>query len=518
MIIANPCYEEMINAPSRTFRARVELLDGSTILDTFDFKGALREFNISKAGDNNKFFGYGICQKLEMKLLDKDRLITNIEKDLGLEVVVGVGCEYLYPYPIFFVDEVTRDENTNELTVIAYDSLNRAANHKVNELAIHGKNYDLRAFTAACAELLDIPFKEIGIDNFEALDTMYYGGANFTGNETIREALNAVAEATQTIYYINHNWELTFKRLDVAGDPVLTIDKSKYFTLSRKTPKYLGKLVSTTELEDDLFVDTMYAATGSTQYIRSNPFWDISTDIMKFMIAARNSVDGLVINQFDCSWRGNFLLEIGDKIAMVSKDNETFTSYLLNDTITYNGGLKEQTSWIYSDSAESESKPATIADAIRTTYTKVDRANKQILLVAEQTASMALQANQITATVSAMDEEMKNLTSKVNASVTAQDVSIQIDKYVTDGNINRITTTTGFTFNEEGLTVSKSDKEMETTISEDGMAIKRQSEEMLVADHKGVTATNLHAKTYLIIGLHSHFQDYGSDRTGCFWE
>ena len=113
---------------------------------------------------------------------------------------------------------------------------------------------------------------------------------------------------------------------------------------------------------------------------------------------------------------------------------------------------------------------------------------------------------------------MKNLTSKVNASVTAQDVSIQIDKYVTDGNINRITTTTGFTFNEEGLTVSKSDKEMETTISEDGMAIKRQSEEMLVADHKGVTATNLHAKTYLIIGLHSHFQDYGSDRTGCFWE
>lgn len=518
MIIANPCYEEMINAPSRTFRARVELLDGSTILDTFDFKGALREFNISKAGDNNKFFGYGICQKLELKLLDKDRLITDIEKGLGLEVVVGVGCEYLYPYPVFYVDEITRDENTNELTVIAYDSLNEATKHKVSELNIHKKDYDIRAFIAACAELLGIPFKKDGVGNFENLDNIYYGGANFDGTETIRDALNAVAEATQTIYYINHDWELTFKRLDIAGEPVLTIDKSKYFTLSRKTPKYLGKIVSTTELEDNLFVDTMYAANGSTQYIRSNPFWETNTDIMKLMLAARDSVDGLIINQFDCSWRGNFLLEIGDKIAMISKDNETFTSYLLNDTITYDGGLREQSNWIYNESAEDEAKPATIADAIRATYTKVDRANKRIELVASQTSQMAIENDRIIASVSKIDEDLGKLSNKVETAVTAEEVLIQINQYVTEGNINKITTSTGFTFDEEGLTVSKSGNEMETTISEDGMVVKRQYEEMLVADHVGVTATNLHAKTYLIIGLHSHFQDYGSDRTGCFWE
>lgn len=517
MIIANPCYEEMINAPSRTFRARVELLDGSTILDTFDFKGALREFNISKAGDNNKFFGYGICQKLEMKLLDKDRLITSIEKGLGLEVVVGVGCEYLYPYPVFYVDEVTRDENTNELTVIAYDLLNEASKHKVSELSIHKKDYDIRAFIAACAELLGIPFQKDGVHNFEALDDMYYGGANFDGNETIRDALNAVAEATQTIYYINHDWELTFKRLDIAGDPVLTIDKSKYFTLSRKTPKYLGKLVSTTELEDDLFVDTMYAANGTTQYIRSNAFWEGNSDIGDLMAAAVESVNGLVINQFDCSWRGNFLLEIGDKIAMVSKDNETFTSYLLNDTITYNGGLKEQTSWIYSDSAADENKPATISDAIRTTYTRIDRASQRIDLVASQTSKIALEADKITANVSKIDDDLKKVTNQVNMSVTADDVNLQISQYVSSGKVNNVKTTTGFKFDQEGLTVSKTGTEMETTISEDGMVVKRQNEEMLVADHVGVTATNLHARTYLIIGLHSHFQDYGSDRTGCFW-
>ena len=202
---------------------------------------------------------------------------------------------------------------------------------------------------------------------------------------------------------------------------------------------------------------------------------------------------------------------------MVSKDNETFISYLLNDTITYNGGLKEQTNWIYNESASDENKPASITEAIRTTYTKIDRANQRIELVASQTSQLTVDTSQITATVSAMDEDLKRVTNKVEASVTAEDVNIQINQYVAEGNINTIKTSTGFRFDEEGLTVSKSDKEMATTISEDGMAVKRQGEEMLVADHIGVTATNLHAKTYLIIGLHSHFQDYGSDRTGCFW-
>ena len=257
----------------------------------------------------------------------------------------------------------------------------------------------------------------------------------------------------------------------------------------------------------------MYAANGSTQYVRSNPFWETSTDIMKMLTAAGESVDGLVINQFECSWRGNFLLEIGDKIAMVSKDDETFISYLLNDTITYNGGLKEQTSWAYTESTADENKPATITDAIRVTYTKIDRANKRIELVADQTSQLALESGKISATVS----DLEKMSSKVEASVTAEDVNIQIEKYVASGKINTIKTTTGFRFDEEGLTVSKSDSEMETTISEDGMAVTRQGTEMLTADHIGVTATNLHAKTYLIIGTHSHFQDYGSDRTGCFW-
>ena len=41
--------------------------------------------------------------------------------------------------------------------------------------------------------------------------------------------------------------------------------------------------------------------------------------------------------------------------------------------------------------------------------------------------------------------------------------------------------------------------------------------EVLAATSGGVDATNLHAKTYLIIGGRSRFENYGSGRTGCYW-
>ena len=40
---------------------------------------------------------------------------------------------------------------------------------------------------------------------------------------------------------------------------------------------------------------------------------------------------------------------------------------------------------------------------------------------------------------------------------------------------------------------------------------------MLTANKDGVNATNLKAITYLIIGERSRFENYGTDRTGCFW-
>jgi len=71
--------------------------------------------------------------------------------------------------------------------------------------------------------------------NDGSFDLDFPDGANFDGTESIREALNDVAEATQTIYYVDGEYRLTFKRLDISGEPVVEITKHKYFDLESKT-------------------------------------------------------------------------------------------------------------------------------------------------------------------------------------------------------------------------------------------------------------------------------------------
>ena len=81
----------------------------------------------------------------------------------------------------------------------------------------------------------------------------------------------------------------------------------------------------------------------------------------------------------------------------------------------------------------------------------------------------------------------------------------------------KVETNTGFTFNDEGLTVEKANSEMRTQITEDGMTVFKNDEAVLTANNIGVDALNLHATTYLIVGTNSRFEDYADTRTGCFW-
>lgn len=161
----------------------------------------------------------------------------------------------------------------------------------------------------------------------------------------------------------------------------------------------------------------------------------------------------------------------------------------------------------------------------------MDKANKQIDLVVSKVdgydstiSQIQLDQNSINATVSnvssrqdATDTEIDNITQKVNASITSNQVELIVQEELAGG-VNKVTTTTGFTFNQDGLTISKSNVDITTDISEDGMRVSKDGQVVLTADNNGVEALNLHATTYLIIGENSRFEDYDNgSRTGCFW-
>ena len=148
----------------------------------------------------------------------------------------------------------------------------------------------------------------------------------------------------------------------------------------------------------------------------------------------------------------------------------------------------------------------------------------------ETVTSLQLGADSISASVKSLEENVIRTTDgltndisiiqeQVNLAMTSEDVKIEIQNQLINGT-NKVSTTTGYTFDEDGLNISKSDSEMKTQITEDGMKIYKNDDIMLTANNQGVDAKNLHATTYLIIGGNSRMEDFvenGNKRTAVFW-
>lgn len=153
--------------------------------------------------------------------------------------------------------------------------------------------------------------------------------------------------------------------------------------------------------------------------------------------------------------------------------------------------------------------------------------NTEIELVKTSVSELNVTAQNISASVKEVQEyttqsldsvngNIETLTKEVSARMTSEAVELQIQSAMENGT-SKVVTSTGYTFDEEGITVEKSGSEMKTQITENGMTVYQNNQEVLTANNVGVDAKNLHATTYMIVGENSRFEDYGSGRTGCFW-
>lgn len=525
-MIINEAYNTLVSAPVRNIKAKVELSNGSTFAAT----DKLVSFKIERVCEDGKFFGFGICQHAEVEILDTNREVDYITTEHSFTTCYE---DDIYTNPVFYITQTRRDENTNGLKFYGYDLLHAASTQYTADLGLVAP-YTLADAAQVCATFLGasgMVIERVGAEE-TAFTTVYETGANIEGTETIREFLDDIAEATQTIYFVNSANQLVFKRLNSAITADLSITKEDYITLECGDGRRLAAVCHATELGNN--ITAALNITGSTQYVRDNAFWTYREDIDTVVEAALAAVGGMTIQQFNATWRGNPLLELGDKIALTTKDDNTVISYVLNDVITYTGALEQNTQWSYTDEEASASNASTLGEVLKQTYAKVDKANKNVEIVASEVGSfdgriskLELDTDSISASVSQVEEiatqrindtntDIAMLTERVNATITADEVALVVEQELADG-VNSITTSTGYTFNEEGLRVSKSNSDMETEITEDGMTVYKSGSTVLTANNEGVKAIDLHAETFLIIGNNSRFEDYGSSRTGCFW-
>ena len=141
--------------------------------------------------------------------------------------------------------------------------------------------------------------------------------------------------------------------------------------------------------------------------------------------------------------------------------------------------------------------------------------------MAGKAAGIAMDVEGIRSEVSRQQADVAGIhTQLTSLEQTAQAVELRVKTLAEEGT-KRVETETGFTFDEQGLTISKDGTRMANLLNEQGMYVKRGEEVILKADQEGVTAVDVTVRNYLIVGDHARFENYSSgtdsSRTACFW-
>lgn len=126
----------------------------------------------------------------------------------------------------------------------------------------------------------------------------------------------------------------------------------------------------------------------------------------------------------------------------------------------------------------------------------------------------------IEASITGVKDDVETLTQ----AVMGEDGLIVRITTLEDTGVTEVTTTTGYTFNADGLTIYETGSNIKNLLNNKGMYVSRltgeNEESILTADAEGVDALNLRSRQFLIIGDNSRFENYNNgveaNRTACF--
>lgn len=259
-------------------------------------------------------------------------------------------------------------------------------------------------------------------------------------------------------------------------------------TITLKAPWSRGKISAGTSLSQCF-------AGGGYQYLHAG-----------FTISEQNSWIGMTGN-----------------IAGVNRNREPFkffegTAFVRVGWLLNLNNKEPCTTWLSSISLSQNASAAELEDVRKETSTTVKTIENRVSAIETNADSVSASVRSLRTIVDDANNKVEELEKRVNAQITEESVNLQIDKKLQNG-VTKVETSTGFKFDENGLKVSKTGSSTDTRITENGMTVNNieNGETMLTANKDGVNATNLKATTYLIIGERSRFENYGTDRTGCFW-
>ena len=541
---------DFYNSPGRTVKAEVAWGPNEKLTFlTFKPETTLVKFTIENTIPKGKFFGYIVSQKLTLEVLGNygftrgDVLRPKFTHAHTDEINEDIDLTW------FKIDDIETDVATRTTTITAYDFISDVKNTSLSTVDYAlGEGTKVMTYIKDLANLFGFT---VVFDWFnpEATDLnidIAEETVNFNPeNTTFYDVLNWAAELLGAIVFCSQKNEIHFKRntqlvygYEDEDEKHMALTPNNYYDYSSSELYYLTHLRLTTPLGDNIETGKPEAHGECIQTIADNPFMTLRDDKAWILEQLLIVLFDVQLTPFSIECRGNPYYELGDYIVVYKPDGSHEVIRWLNSSMTFDGGLRCTAFGEMEQQEDVHANSVNLGQQLKNTVAKVDKVNNEITLIAskadanaEAISAINMNVDSINASVTRVEQgtvdaingvtdEIATLTNKVEAVMTSEALDIKIQEAINKG-ADSVTTSTGFTFNSDGLNISKTGSEMTTNIDEDGMSVFRNDTEVLTADNAGVIAYNLRAKTYLIIGERSRFEDYtntnGEARTGCFW-
>ena len=416
---------------------------------------------------------------------------------LGVKAPGDADYSYI-EYGTYLVKEKKHDEEKDTVLLECYDLMLKSMipYDLVIEYPVTVKAY----LDAICTRL----GWEAGYTSFPNSDKTIYE-EKFDSSYTFRDVLDQIAQVAGSMIAFKGDKLSVIKPTD-SGE---TIDSTNLKTL--KMGAVYGPVnsivLARTPQEDNIYQqnEDSIAAYGLTEIrIENNQILDDNRE--QFIVPIFANLHGLKFELFELESFGIGYLNLGDFFTIETPDGENHKVLMLCDDLKIDQGLSETVRLEAPEVTETDYSAASETDrTLNKTILKVDKQAQEITALVTKTDITDSTLNGVKETVTHMTEVMMD----------EESVNIKITKAV-EG-INSITTSTGYTFDQDGLHIQKSGEEMENLLDNTGMYVKRDGEDVLVANNEGVEAINLKSRQFLIIGQNSRIEDFEYGRTACFF-
>lgn len=228
--------------------------------------------------------------------------------------------------------------------------------------------------------------------------------------------------------------------------------------------------------------------------------------------------------------------EIDNKFTEASRDTDSKITQAKDDivlSVSQTYATKEETTSVVNRVSNVEEDIGTITETVTTqgeTLAQLNVSNGEIKATVSETVESVINIkndlnnvytkDQVNADMSTNTENINQLREQINQLQQLSDsLLITITNINTNG-VNKVVTSTGFTFDENGLNISKTGEPMSAVFDNQGFVVKNYDTEMLVARNNQVITENLTVKKYLTVGRH-RFEKFTDEKnrlcTGLFW-